>query len=81
MEITHTEFNEQILIVASELDLDKSYSKIFEMKTIPLPKIVEMVVYSMFTNNYIPSLEAEQAVKYMRLYSIELQENGYVSFN
>ena len=82
MELTQEQVKQAILAFARDYGKEESYAAI--MDTNPgLPKIVEMIVYEMFLNNfnnyYCSAYEYSQ-YKIIHEYATELKEKGFVEF-
>lgn len=83
MKATQEQVRQAILFIAKMYGKEDNYKAI--METYPgLPKVVEMIVYEMFLNNfnnyYCPNDKYEQ-YKIIHEYATELNENGFVEFS
>ena len=83
MKATQEQVRESILFIAKMYGKEDNYNAI--METYPgLPKVVEMIVYEMFLNNfnnYYCSNDEYKQYKIIHEYVTELNKNGFVEFS
>ena len=82
MNATQEQVKQAILVFARDYGKEANYQALMESNP-GLPKIVEMIVYDMFINNfnnyYCSAYEYSQ-YKIIHEYSSELTEKGFVEF-
>jgi hypothetical protein len=83
MTITKEQFLSNILLLAKKVNQEENFKNL--MNTYPgLPKIIEMLVYMLFLNDYENYIEKDNnifnAYNSVKEYSKELNKNGFVIF-
>lgn len=85
MDCTKKDVENAILIIAHRLNESKGkeiYSYLINSSV--LPKVVELIAYDLFTNNYQQHFETNnnvsEAINLVRNYALELQVKGFVEF-
>jgi hypothetical protein len=82
MKATQEQVRESILFFSKMYGKEDNYRAI--METNPgLPKLVEMIVYEMFINNfnnYYCSIDEYRPYKIIHEYATELRQKGFVEF-
>lgn len=83
MKIRQEDYKKAILIIADKIGMKDSYIKLLE-SGIGLPKLSEMIVYSMFLKDYDNYIEKDENVfdsyYHIKDYCKELNLNGFVNF-
>ena len=80
--MTQEQVREAILFIAKMYGKENNYKAIMEIHP-GLPKIVEMIVYEMFINNfnsYYCSNDEYKQYKIIHEYATELNKSGFVEF-
>jgi|688.fasta_scaffold18638_21 hypothetical protein len=83
MIITKEQFEKDILALSKFIGLEKSYEIFIETKQPGLTRLVEMIVYDLFINQFdYRGCNGDLYYSYRNLleYSKELKENGFINF-
>lgn len=83
MIITKEQFERDILSLAQFIGQEKTYKVFISTHTLELSRLVEMIVYELFTNQFdYRSCNGDLYYSYRNVleYSKELKKNGFIIF-